>query len=174
MERLKAAFASVYEIAPVKRRRGTSQCAAAGFVVGGGLNGRSEGLRLTRSTRSGIPAISQRAFPHHVASQLVHRFVDREILRVAPIRRPISMFVKFDFNRRWSAPRPSTGRQPCMECNILYITLARCRGGICRKSRGRGSRSAPTMGSIDSHAVRSRRSGGESGIEVERKARIQH
>jgi hypothetical protein len=81
MERLKAPFASVQETASVKRRRGTSQCVAAGFVVEGDLNtnGRFERLRVTRSTRSGIPDISQRAFPHYVASQLVHRFVDREI-----------------------------------------------------------------------------------------------
>src|SRR5260370_29735566 len=56
----------------------------------------------------------------------------------APIRRPrdlshaywrlISMVVKFDLNRRWSAPRPSTGRQPCMKCNILYIILTRSPG----------------------------------------------
>ena len=91
MERLKAPFAGVQEIASVKRGRGTSQCVAAGFVVGGALNGRCEGLRLTRSTRSGIPDISQRAFPHHVASQLVHRFVDREISRVTPIWRLISI-----------------------------------------------------------------------------------
>ncbi len=108
---------------------------AAGFVVGDALNGRSEGLRVTRSTRSGIPAISQRAFPHHVASQLVHRFVDRDLSHA--YWRLISMVVKFDLNRRWSAPRPSTGRQPCMKCNILYIKLARsaaftAQGGVER------------------------------------------
>jgi hypothetical protein len=51
---------------------------------------------------------------------LVHRFVPRDLERPAHWRL-ISILVKFDLIRRWSAPDPQTDHQPCVECNILYI-----------------------------------------------------
>ena len=93
----------------------TNQCVEAELVVG---RARFEYQTMVpkECARHGRPELEtnyfSRAFPHHVTSQLVHRFVDREIVGVAPMGL-ISILVKFDLKRRWSAAGP-LDRPPTM------------------------------------------------------------